>query len=315
MKLILAVLLLGVLFAFSSASVYSQTRPMELPLYEGPVPNEVAGKNEEQLEVRPNKSQSITRVRTPTLTVFLPAQGKANGTAVVICPGGGYAKLAFSHEGTDVARKFAEQGVAAFVLKYRLPDATVSSKPEVAPLQDAQRALLVVRQRAKEWGVNPERVGIMGFSAGGHLASTAGTHFTQAQVANPQNLSVKPDFMLLLYPVISGDSAMSHKGSFSNLLGKKPTAEKLREYSNERQVTAQTPPAFLVHASDDKTVPVHNSLVFYQALLQHNIPAELHLYQRGGHGFGLNNKTTKDDWFASCLHWLDSNSLLGGTRK
>jgi acetyl esterase/lipase len=293
---------------------FSQNKPLELPLYEGKIPNEVPGVNLENIEVRPNKSLSITKVRQPTLTVFLPAKGKANGTAVVICPGGGYAKLAFSHEGTDVARKLAEQGVAAFVLKYRLPDAAVSGDPSIAPLQDAQQALRVVRLRAKEWQVDPGKVGIMGFSAGGHLASTAGTHFTQTLIPNPEKTTLRPDFMLLIYPVISSDSAVWHKDSFSLLLGKKASPDKLNSFSNDRQVTTQTPPTFLLHASDDKTVPAQNSVLYYQALLQHKVPAELHIYQQGGHGFGLNNKTTPDQWFDRCLNWLTSNKLLGSAR-
>ncbi|WP_207431909.1 alpha/beta hydrolase [Sabulibacter ruber] len=293
----------------------SQVKPMEIPLYEGKVPNEVPGPNQEAREVRPDKTVIVTKVRQPTLTVFLPSKEKANGTAVVICPGGGYAKLATSHEGTDVAQKFAEQGVAAFVVKYRLPDAAVTVNPELAPIQDAQQALRVVRKRAKEWNVNPARVGIMGFSAGGHLASTAGTHFTKTHIANPENLSLRPDFLLLIYPVISSDPAISHKGSFEMLLGKNASAEKLKAYSNEQQVTAQTPPTFLVHASDDKAVPAQNSVVFYQALLQHNIPAELHIYQNGGHGFGMINKTTKELWFESCINWLGSNGLLSVASK
>ncbi|AKQ44988.1 hypothetical protein TH63_04055 [Rufibacter radiotolerans] len=289
---------------------FSQTNPMELPLYTGKIPNEVPGPNEETREVRADKTVSLSKVRQPTLTVYLPAKGKGNGTAVIICPGGGYSKLAASHEGSDVAQKFAEQGVAAFVVKYRLPSAAVSSKPELAPLQDAQQALYVVRKRAKEWNINPERVGMMGFSAGGHLASTAGTQYAATQIPNPENINLRPDFMLLIYPVISSDSTVWHKGSFSLLLGKGASAEKQRQYSNDLQVTAQTPPAFLVHASDDRAVPAQNSILFYQALLKNKVPAELHLYQRGGHGFGLNNKTTKDYWFDRCLNWLASNQLL-----
>ncbi|WP_205499917.1 alpha/beta hydrolase [Rufibacter psychrotolerans] len=301
--------------ALVGSAAVSQTKPLELPLYEGKIPNEVPGPNQEAREVRADGTVSVTKVRQPTLTVFLPAKEKATGTAVIICPGGGYTKLAASHEGTDVAQKFAEQGVAAFVVKYRLPHAAVSSVPELAPLQDAQQALRVVRKRAKEWNVDPARVGIMGFSAGGHLASTAGTHFAQAHIANPENLSLRPDFMMLIYPVISSDPAISHKGSFEMLLGKQAPAEKLKAYSNEGRVTAQTPPTFLVHASDDKAVPAQNSVVFYQALLRHKIPAEMHLYQNGGHGFGMNNKTTQDLWFDRGLHWLQSNGLLPAARQ
>ncbi|MGV3539874.1 MAG: alpha/beta hydrolase [Rufibacter sp.] len=303
-------LFFSLLLSFMAGTVAGQSQPLEIPLYQGQIPNEVPGANEEHLEIRPNKSQSITKVRKPTLTVFLPAKGKANGTAVVICPGGGYAKLAFSHEGTDVAQKLAEQGITAFVLKYRLPHPSVTSNPSITPLQDAQQALYLVRKRAKEWNLNPARVGIMGFSAGGHLASTAGTHFNRVQIANPENLSVRPDFMVLVYPVISNDSALAHKGSFQLLLGQNPSPEQARLYSNHLQVTAQTPPTFLVHATDDKTVPVLNSVVFYQALVQHKIPAELHIYQNGGHGFGLVNKTTQELWLDNCLNWMKSNGWL-----
>ncbi|GAB2532460.1 alpha/beta hydrolase [Rufibacter soli] len=298
------------LLACVATTGFGQTTSLELPLYTGKIPNEVPGPNEETREVRPNKTVSLSKVRQPTLTVYLPPKGKGNGTAVIICPGGGYSKLAASHEGSDVAQKFAEQGVAAFVLKYRLPSAAVSSKPELAPLQDAQQALYLVRKKAKEWNINPERVGIMGFSAGGHLASTAGTHFTTSQIPNPENIILRPAFMLLIYPVISSDTTVWHKGSFSLLLGKNAPTQKLQQYSNDLQVTAQTPPTFLVHASDDKSVPAQNSILFYQALLKHQVPAELHLYQRGGHGFGLSNKTTKDEWFDRCLNWLGSNQLL-----
>lgn len=298
---------------FNLSAAYSQKNAMEIPLYANKIPNEVPGPNEET--TTENGFLRVEKVRKPTLTVYLPAKEKANGTAVVICPGGGYGVLAVGHEGVDIARKFNEQGIAAFVLKYRLPNTKVSSKPEIAPLQDAQQALLTVRKRAKEWNLNPERVGIMGFSAGGHLASTAGTHFGQTHIENPEKISIRPDFMLLIYPVISSDSKIAHQGSFNNLLGKEASPEKSKEYSNELRVTPQTPPTFLVHASDDGAVPANNSVVFYQALIQHKIPAELHIYQNGGHGFGLNNKTTQDYWFDRCVNWLASNDLLKPATK
>ena len=150
----------------------------------------------------------------------------------------------------------------------------------------------------------------MGFSAGGHLASTAGTHFEHALVDNPDNISVRPDFMILIYPVISADIAIAHSGSFKNLLGANASAEQLNLYSNEKQVTSKTPPTFLVHASDDGGVSPNNSIVFYQALLKNKIPAELHIYQSGGHGFGMHNATTKDEWMDRCKNWLDKNGWL-----
>ena len=299
-----------ILFSFIFSGAYSQQKGMEIPLYKGKIPNEVAGPNEEKLENRSANFLVISKVRKPTLTAFLAPKDKANGTAVIICPGGGYSIIAAGHEGYDVARKFNELGISAFVVKYRLPDAKVSSNPEIAPLQDAQQALLMVKQRAAEWNINPSRIGIMGFSAGGHLASTAGTHFQKVVVPGKANSNVRPDFMILIYPVISGNREIAHQGSFDNLLGKQAPADKVKEYSNELQVTAQTPPTFLVHASDDEVVKSENSIVFYQALLRNKIPAELHIYQKSGHGFGLNNPTNTDVWFDRCTNWLKMNNLL-----
>jgi hypothetical protein len=224
-------------------NITAQQLPPEIPLYPNEIPNNIPGENKEK-----SVSDGILRisnVRIPTLRVFLPPKEKANGTAVVICPGGGYRIVAIGHEGYDVAKKFNEAGVAAVVLKYRLPDSAISPQPEIAPLQDAQQAILTVRQNAQKWNIDPNRVGIMGFSAGGHLASTAGTHFKKILVGYSGNLSARPDFMILGYPVISADTSISHRGSFNNLLGKNPSAEKLKEYSNELQVTPETPPHFL----------------------------------------------------------------------
>jgi len=301
-------LLLLVLLVMPLTKAFSQKNQKEVPLYASKIPNEVPGPDEEASS-REGGILRLSKVRKPTLAVYLPPKEKATGTAVLICPGGGYSILAAEHEGYDVAAKFNEQGIAAFVLKYRLPDAKTSSKPELAPLQDAQQALLLIRENAREWDVNPEKVGIMGFSAGGHLASTAGTHFQKAYIENPKQTNLRPNFMLLLYPVISADTKIAHQGSFDNLLGKGATADKSSKFSNELKITEQTPPTFLVHASDDKTVPVMNSIVFYEGLLQHEVPAEMHIYQNGGHGFGLKNPTTNDVWFDRCLNWMKSNKF------
>ncbi|RZK88378.1 MAG: alpha/beta hydrolase [Hymenobacter sp.] len=252
----------------------------------------------------------ISNVVQPTLTVYLPAREKANGTSVIICPGGGYARLAIDHEGYDVAKRLNEMGVAAFVLKYRLPNGQSQPDPSIAPLLDAQQALRLVREQAAKYNLNPERIGLMGFSAGGHLAATAGTHFGQPVGDNPGPALVRPAFLVLLYPVISFSDSLKHAGSRENLLGTSPSADQVKLYSNELQVTTQTPPTFLVHAEDDQTVPVQNSIVFYQALRRHNVPAEMHLYPKGGHGFGMNNKTTKDQWVERLQNWLDANGWL-----
>jgi acetyl esterase/lipase len=297
---------------FLLSSFLMAAAQQELPLYgNGPIPNSKPVADSEQVD--PGKRPgyyTLSQVSHPTLTVFLPPAGKGNGTAVIICPGGGYVHLAMEHEGMEVARLFNEWGVAAFVLKYRLPsDATMPDKT-IGPLQDAQRAIQLVRQRAGEWGIDATHVGIMGFSAGGHLASTAGTHFTKAYIDNKDKLSLRPDFMVLLYPVISFDDSIGHRGSRDYLIGKHPDITQIREYSNELQVTARTPPSFIVQSEDDKTVPVTNSLYFYEALLKNNIPAEMHLYPAGGHGYGLHNPTTKDEWADRLKNWMDVNGWL-----
>ena len=278
------------------------------PIYAGTVPNSKPSTVQETSLTLASGGVRIANVVQPTLTAFLPAVGTANGTAVIICPGGGYARLSIDSEGYDVARRLNEMGVTAFVLKYRLPNDESQPDKSTAPLMDAQQALRLVRQQAARYSINPERIGIMGFSAGGHLAATAGTRFTRPVGAGPE--SVRPAFLVLLYPVISFNDSLQHAGSRTSLLGPNPSAEEVRQYSSELQVSAQTPPAFLVHAQDDKTVPVNNSIVFYQACLRHGVPAELHLYPRGGHGFGLNNKTTKDLWTDRLRNWLDANGWL-----
>ncbi len=284
-----------------------------ISLYEGEIPNSKPTPDEEKFEM--DGMVRISKISRPTLSIFLPAEGMSTGTAVIICPGGGYWINAISHEGTDVAKKFNEMGIAAFVLKYRIPNDATMINREIGPLQDAQQAIKLVRQHAKEWKVNPNQIGIMGFSAGGHLASTAGTHFNSAVIENPTNISLRPDFMILIYPVISFQDSIGHIGSRDQLIGKKPTVEKINFYSSELHVTKNTPPTFLVHASDDDGVKSENSIVFYQQLIRNHVPAEMHLYQEGGHGFGLNNKTTKDNWMERCEAWLLMNGWLGSARK
>lgn len=296
-------------FLCALSIVNGVTAQTTIPLYDGPTPNSKPSQNLEKTEF----TEGITvihRISRPTLTIFLPPNGKGNGTAVIICPGGGYWINAFGHEGLDVARAFNEFGVAAFVLKYRIPNDTTMVDQEIGPLQDAQQAIRLVREHAAEWNVNPNRIGILGFSAGGHLASTAGTHFNKAVIPDAGKTSLRPDFMVLIYPVISFQQKFGHVGSRDQLIGKNPTAEKTNYYSNELQVTAQTPPTFLVHASDDDGVNPENSIVFYQSLIRNKVPAELHIYEKGGHGFGMNNKTTGDLWMERCKNWMAGNGWL-----
>jgi len=279
----------------------------EMPLYPGPIPNSIAGPNEESSEINSDSVLIVSKISIPTLTAFIPPAGKSNGTAVIICPGGGYGIVAAGHEGADVARRFNEMGVAAFVLKYRIPTDQIMPDKEIGPLQDAQQAISVVRANAKKWGIHKDRIGLMGFSAGGHLASTAGTHFTKdyriGGGRRVRNNSLRPDFLILVYPVISFSDSIGHVGSRTNLLGKEPAPEKIAEYSNELQVTPQTPPTFLVHAKDDP-VKVENSLAFEAALKKNKVPVELFLYESGGHGYGMYNKDSPVRWMDLVEKWL-----------
>jgi acetyl esterase/lipase len=252
----------------------------------------------------------------PTLTAFLPPADKANGCAVVICPGGGYGTVVDTYEGKDVARWLNGYGVAAFVLRYR--HAPRYRHP--APLQDAQRALRTVRGRAAEWKLDPHRVGIMGFSAGGHLASTTGTHFDDGKPGadDPiEKAGCRPDFLILAYPVITLKPPFYHKGSRDNLLGDKPSEELVNSLSNDEQVTEKTPPTFLFHTAEDDVVPSQNSVLFYLALRKHKVPAELHVYEHGRHGVGLANGQggTPNDpalttWKERLADWMKGRGLL-----
>jgi len=250
-------------------------------------------------------------VDRPTLTVCLPPPELATGAAVIICPGGDYWDLSGDHEGRDVALWLNSVGVAGFILKYRL----APGYHHPSQLQDGRRAIRLVRSRATEWRLDPDRVGIMGFSGGGHLAATVGTHYSDGNPEAddpPDRLSSRPDFMVLAYPVISFSSKYTHERSRDNLLGGDSTKEKhLESLSNERQVTPGTPPTFLVHAGDDKEVPPENSVLFYVAMRRMGVPGELHVYEKGGHGFGL---ATTDPWLSSwtlrCADWLSRRGLL-----
>jgi len=302
-------LFVAFIFLLVNTKSFSQ---QTIPLYKDSIPNFIFT-NDEETSNNNSGVLIISKISRPTLTAYLPSKEKDTGTAVIICPGGGYAVEAAGHEGADVAKELSAAGVAAFVLKYRLPyDATMKNK-EIGPLQDAQQAVKMVRERAKEWNITPNRIGIMGFSAGGHLAATAGTHYAKALIENGSNTSLRPDFMILVYPVISFQDNLGHIGSRDNLLGKNPSQEKKDYYSNEMQVTDSTPPAFLVHASDDNAVKVENSIAFYEALLKHHVPAEMHIYQNGGHGFGMHLPKSKDLWLDRCKNWLAANGWLKAT--
>ena len=283
------------------AHIFSQKT---ITLYKGTIPNAKEIPDEETGEYTEDSVYNISKISRPTLTIYLPPEEKSNGTAVIICPGGGYWVVSAHHEGVDVAKRFNEMGIAAFVLKYRLPDEKYMFNKETVPLQDAQRAIQIVRSHARKYHINKNRVGILGFSAGAHLASTAGTRFQTAYINNKKKINLRPDFMILVYPVISFTDSIGHIGSRDRLIGKNPSKEKIRAYSNELQVTPGTPPAFLVHAKDDKAVPVRNSLAFAAALKKNNVPAEVYLYEKGGHGFGMNNNTSSVKWMDLAEQWI-----------
>ena len=280
-----------------------------LPLYNGDIPNSKPSKDEEYSETT-DGILIIHKISRPTISIYLPPKEKANGTAVIIFPGGGYWIVAAGHEGAAIAKKLNELGVTAFVVKYRIPDSTTMINKEIGPLQDAQRAIQYVRENAATWNIDKNKIGIMGFSAGGHLASTVGTHFKKAYIDNPKNTSLRPDFMILGYPVISFTDSIGHIGSRDQLIGKNPSKEKIKEYSNELHVTKETPPTFLVHAKNDDAVNVKNTLLFAEALNANKIRNGYYLYDKGGHGFGLINLTSKVKWMDKLEVWMKRNGWL-----
>ena len=287
-------------FLFSAISAQK-----EIPLYEGRIPNSRNVPDPERVVHRGENNRAFHKTANPSLTIYSPK--RPNGKAIVICPGGGYGYTAFDKEGSLVAQSLIEEGVTAFILKYRIPQDSTNVDKSLAPLQDAQQAIRHVRKNAAEYDVHPLKIGIMGFSAGGHLAASAATHFHK--IADPNNLdttSVRPDFAVLIYPVISFTDELTHMGSRTNLIGDNPNETDIFYWSNEKRVTPDTPPSFLVHAADDKAVPVVNSLAYYSACLENEVPVEMHLYPEGGHGFGLFNTSTEDVWMDRLKNWLET---------
>lgn len=249
----------------------------------------------------------------PSLTVYLPDKDKATGSAVVICPGGGYVTLADQHEGDTVAKWFNKLGVTAFVLRYRLGTWDHKEYKHPSMWMDGVRAMKIVRSRAKEWNLNPERIGIMGFSAGGHLASTVGTiidHGNPKGKTPIDKASSRPNFMVLVYPVISMGTKYGHGFSRGVLLGENEGLRLADSLSTEKRVSTYTPPTFLVHSNDDDGVPPENSVLFYLALREQNIPAELHIYEKGGHGYGLGKDPIVGSWPDRLKDWLKIHALL-----
>jgi acetyl esterase/lipase len=275
------------IMALLTVSLNLLAQPITIPLWANGAPND-SGLTGEEVQFEAGRVGNVTQ---PTITVY-PAKNP-NGQAVIACPGGGYARLAMDHEGYDMAAWFNAQGITLVVLKYRMPN----GHPDV-PLSDAEQAIRIIRQQAEEWKIDKNKVGIMGASAGGHLASTLATHYSSADT--------RPDFQILLYPVITMGGA-THSGSHNLLLGKNPTEELIAKYSNDLQVTEKTPPAFITLSSDDKTVPPANSTSYYLALCQHHVPASLHAYPTGGHGWGFGDGFLyKRQWTEELEKWLRS---------
>ena len=292
------------IFALAIISITAMAQDFKLKVWPNGAPD-TSGitKPEEALE-----GQRVTNITEAEIYVYLPKTGINTGAALIICPGGGYVRESMGHEGYEMAEWLTTQGVAGIVLKYRLPNGH-----DQIPLEDAQRAIRLVRQKATEWGINPSKVGIAGASAGGHLASTAGTHFDMGKpdATDPiEKLSCRPDFMLLLYPVVSLSEKLAHMGSRTSLIGPGNNEELVEKYSNELHVTAQTPPTFLVLADNDSAVPPLNSIEFYMALKKNKIPAEMHIFKDGGHGFGMTKRNIPvDQWPNLFAQWMKAQGI------
>lgn len=295
------------LVSFGILSCDSENKAFVIPLYnEGMIPN-YRDVGEQEVWDTTNIVR-ISKVQVPDIKVYLPPESSATREAVIICPGGGYHILAYDLEGEDIARYWNSQGIAAIVLKYRLPTSESQIVPYKSPLLDVKRAMRYVRYESESWNIDPTRIGIMGFSAGGHLASTLSTHYDDGDPGSDdeiERMSSRPDFSILIYPVISFTGEFQHSGSRKALVGEDTTL--MKYYSNELMVTDKTPPAILIHASDDKGVPVENSIVYYQALLKQGIHAEMHIYPHGGHGFGLaEGQGQLSGWPERCYEWIVS---------
>ncbi|PKD17706.1 beta-galactosidase [Salegentibacter salinarum] len=279
-------------------------------IWEGEIPGAILAEDYTQIE---NKNEAgvvtgISKVVTPELKIFKAEN--PNNASILILPGGGYSHLSVEKEGRKVATWANSLGLNAFVLHYRLPSDEIMEDKRLAPLADAQQAMRFIRKNAGKWDLNPDQIGVLGFSAGGHLAASLSTRFNEKIVQKDQVVSGRPDFSILIYPVISMEDKLTHKGSQESLLGENAKEDLIKNFSNENLVTAETPPAFLVHATDDKAVPVENSLEYYKALKANNVPVEMHIFEDGGHGFGLGKKGTNTFWPNNLEKWLDQHHLI-----
>ncbi len=287
--------------------------PFDVPLYQGAAPGAPTSALAEVYEQKPGDPISlVTHVQRPDMRVFLPPKEKANGAAIVIFPGGGYGVLAINHEGWQEATWLNDIGVAAIVVKYRVSTKEGDAYRFPVPLLDARQALRLVRENATAWGIDPNRVGVMGFSAGGHLASMALTTASDTLAGDERGVNIAPNFGVLVYSVISMHERWGHRGSSDNLFGPSASDERRRQYSSELRVTDATPPTFLVATQDDDVVPVQNSIAFYAAMNAHKVPGELHVWEKGGHGFGMlpDRPPVAQEWLPALAAWMRGRGLL-----
>ena len=276
-----------------------------IKLYEGTIFNSIPS----DLKEEDLGNGRLTHITEPELIAYFPEKQDSLHTAIIICPGGGYARLAMNHEGHDVAKALNKLGITAFVLKYRVPNDSCMKNKSVVPLADAQQAIHSIRQNAIKWNINPGKVGILGFSAGGHLAASLSTLYNYNLHSYNDSISLRPDFSVLIYPVISFRDSIAHSGSKHRLIGEHPTEEMTTLFSCNEQVTSNTAPTLIMVANDDKTVPVINSKVYYDALIKHKVPSEIHIFQNGGHAFGL-YLPDHFEWKDILKRWLQVNKML-----
>lgn len=295
---IFKIVVLIAFYSILSCTTYGQDT---FQLYDGAVPN---AKNLNKASEKNSKGYA------PTITAFVTKSENKVRAALIFMPGGGYNSVAYNGGVNSIAEFFKKEGIATFILKYRVPSDEFMLDKKIGPIQDLQQAIVWVKEHAKEYGIDTSKVGVLGASAGGHLAAMGSTQFKTNFIENPKKYNLRPAFSILLYPVISFADSIMHKGSRDNLLGQNPSVKLIKQYSNELNITSATPPTLLIHAQDDQTVVVANSIVYYQALTKYKVEAEMHIYPHGGHGYGGYNKTTPDNWLERSKNWLIMNGWL-----
>ncbi|MCX7984891.1 MAG: alpha/beta hydrolase [Bacteroidetes bacterium] len=292
---------------FYSEFILAQTTVLKV--WETTIPNCIRQVHYNEERIVTASGVRVRNVVEPIITVYFPEQKQRTTTAILVIPGGGYAYITVTKEGEAVARWLNDNGITAAVLTYRLPSDSIMENKTIGPLQDAQEAIRIIRRNAYAWNIDQQKIGVLGFSAGGHLAATLSTKYDESIYPVADSTSARPNFTILVYPVISMELSVTHRGSRERLLGQNPSEIIVRRYSAEYNVTPFTPPTFLVHALDDDSVPVENSLRYFSALRFNKVTVEMHIYQQGGHGFGLatHRQSTEADWTHACLRWLEIN--------